>query len=137
VRFLGALDHAQLAVAYASCDLFCAPSMPASNGDLDGMPTVLAEAAASGLPLLGSNIAGLPLMIEPERTGLLVPPGDATALTAALTRLLGDAQLRERLGRGALDKAQAFTWRRIATRFVDIYAEAAERHRLREPNFAL
>jgi glycosyltransferase involved in cell wall biosynthesis len=137
VRFLGAMEHDQLAPAYASCDVFCAPSVPASNGDLDGMPTVLAEAAASGLPLLGSDLAGLPLMVEPGRSGVLVPPGDVAALTAALTRLLGDADLRGRLGAGALAKARELAWPRIAARFVDVYAQAAQAHPLRQPGFAL
>ena len=124
VRFLGPLDHTALGTAYASCDLFCAPSIRAPSGDLDGMPTVLAEAAASGLPLLGSDLAGLPLLIQPGRTGLLVPPGDVVALADALGRLLGDEALRRRLGAGALDKAQGFTWSRIAARFVQVYAAA-------------
>lgn len=126
VRFLGGLDHRELAVAYASADLCCVPSVPASNGDLDGMPTVLAEAAASGLPLVGSDLAGIPLIIEPERTGLLVPGGDAGALAQALERLLGDEPLRRRLGQNATAKARDFSWTKIAERFVEVYRAAIE-----------
>lgn len=124
VRFLGALPHQALARAYASSDIGCAPSVPARNGDLDGMPTVLPEAAASGLALVGSDLAGIPLIIEPERSGLLVPPGDAPALAAALDRLAADAPLRRRLAAGARAKAVEFNWPVIAARFVDIYERA-------------
>jgi glycosyltransferase involved in cell wall biosynthesis len=126
VRFLGSLDHRELPVAYASADLCCVPSVPAGNGDLDGMPTVLAEAAASGLPLVGSNLAGIPLIIEPEHTGLLVPSGDVPALAQALDRLLGDELLRRRLGHNATAKARDFSWQTIAERFVAVYRAAIE-----------
>ncbi len=129
VRFLGALDHQRLAVAYASSDICCAPSVPARNGDLDGMPTVLPEAAASGLALVGSDLAGIPLIIEPERTGALVPPGDAAALGSALDRLAADPALRRRLAAGALAKAAGFSWPEVAARFVGVYEAAIEGHR--------
>lgn len=129
VRFLGAIDHAELAVAYASSDIFCVPSVTARSGDLDGTPTVLPEAAAAGLPLVGSDLAGIPLIVEPERTGLLVPAGDAAALAQVLDRLVADPALRQRLGAGALAKAQDFSWPRIATRFVEVYREAIDGHR--------
>jgi glycosyltransferase involved in cell wall biosynthesis len=77
------------------------------------------------------------VLIQPGRTGLLVPPGDVAALADALGRLLGDEALRRRLGAGALDKARGFTWSRIAARFVQVYAAATDRHRLRVPSYAL
>jgi glycosyltransferase involved in cell wall biosynthesis len=96
---------------------------------MEGMPTVLAEAAASGLPLIGSRIAGIPLIIEHERTGLLVPSGDVVALAAAMQRLVNDAELRYRLGALAFTKAQDFAWPRIAEDFAEVYAEAYFSHK--------
>jgi len=124
VHFLGALPHSELAIAYASSDIFCAPSIATGAGDMEGMPTVLAEAAASGLPLIGSRIAGIPLIIEHEKTGLLVPSGDAVALAEALQRLVNDAALRHRLGPAAFARAQHFSWPRIAADFAGVYAGA-------------
>lgn len=131
VHFLGALPHPELAIAYASSDIYCAPSIAAADGDMEGMPTVLAEAAASGLPLIGSRIAGIPLIIEHERTGLLVPSGDVVALAATMQRLVNDAELRCRLGASALTKAQDFAWPRIAEDYARVYAEACNVHKQR------
>ncbi|HHW77032.1 MAG TPA: glycosyltransferase family 4 protein [Xanthomonadaceae bacterium] len=123
VRFLGALPHDALCTAYASCDIFCAPSVIAGDGDMDGAPTVLCEAAACGLPLVGSALAGIPLVVIPGHTGYLVPPGDPAALAAALATLAADAALRRRLGQQARAHVRQFAWPAAADRFNALYEQ--------------
>lgn len=67
----------------------------------EGMPLSVLESFASGVPVVASAVGGLPEMIDPGRTGLLFPPGNVTALAAALTGLLVDKAARERLAREA------------------------------------
>jgi glycosyltransferase involved in cell wall biosynthesis len=127
VRFFGAVPHGRLEALYAACDVFCAPSVVCRNGDRDGMPTVLPEAAAAGLPLVATDVGGIGLMVVPERTGLIVPQHDACALARALARLVRDADLRARLGAGARAHVQAFSWHAIADRYADTIDEVVGR----------
>lgn len=68
----------------------------------EGMPIAILEAMASGLPIVATDVAGIPDMVRHEQEGLLIPPGDVPALVAAITRLLGCPDLRLAMGhRGA------------------------------------
>jgi glycosyltransferase involved in cell wall biosynthesis len=127
VHFFGAVPHGRLEELYAACDIFCAPSVVCRNGDRDGMPTVLTEAAAAGLPLVATDVGGIGLMVVPERTGLLVPPRDGHALACALARLARDSELRARLGEGARAHVQAFSWHAIADRYAEAIDAVVER----------
>lgn len=73
----------------------------------EGLPTVLLEAAATGRPLVATDMPGCREVVWPDRTGLLVPPGDAVALADALDKLAGDAALRARLGAAARQAAES------------------------------
>lgn len=84
--------------ALRMADLFVLASRVAKDGDQDGLPNVFMEAQSQGLACLGTRVAAIPELIEDEKTGLLVEPGDSDALTAALARLIGDPALRQRLG---------------------------------------
>jgi glycosyltransferase involved in cell wall biosynthesis len=66
--------------------------------DMEGLGIALLQAAAAGLPIVASRAGGMPEIVHDGETGILVPPGDVAALTAAILRLLGDSGLRERLG---------------------------------------
>jgi glycosyltransferase involved in cell wall biosynthesis len=68
-----------------------------SDGDRDGIPNVLVEAMASGVPVVSTRISGIPELIEDGRNGLLVEAGDAVGLSEAIKRLLTDPQLASRL----------------------------------------
>lgn len=93
--------HAEILELYAAHDVFALPAVVASNGDRDGLPNVLIEAAAAGCALVSTPISGIPELVEDGHSGLLVPPGDADALAAALERLAGDKTLQARLRQGA------------------------------------
>jgi glycosyltransferase involved in cell wall biosynthesis len=76
-------------------DVFCLVSYR------EGMPLSLIEAMAAGLPAVGTDVAGIRDVIEPDGNGQLVPPDDVPALAAALERLIDDASLRRDMGRTA------------------------------------
>ena len=96
----GWADAAQVRAAYASADVFCCPAILAADGDRDGLPNVLVEAQSTGLPAVGSAFSGILEAIDDGHTGFLVPPGDAAALAAALSRYT-DPTLRAAHGAAA------------------------------------
>jgi len=100
VTFLGARTHQEVARAYLEADVFVQASVILPNGDRDGIPNALLEAMASGLPVVASATAGIPEVVPPG-CGLLVPPGVAGALAAALERLIDDPNLRDQFGKAA------------------------------------
>ena len=83
------------------------------------------EAAACGTPTVASHAPGLRDSVRHGETGLLVPHGDGTALTATLARVLDDDALRESLGRGAETFARSFGWEDSATRVEAVLRRAA------------
>ncbi len=92
VSFAGAVGQDRIRDHYRAADVFCLPSLG------EGIPVVLMEALASGLPAVASNTMGIPELIEDGGTGLLVPPGRPRELATAIERLAGDRSLRRRLG---------------------------------------
>lgn len=94
VSLVGELDEAALAARYDSADLFVLPTLSETH------PLAVAEALARGLPVISTVTGAIPLLVADE-AGLLVPPGDPQALSAALSRVLGDARVRDRLAEGA------------------------------------
>jgi colanic acid/amylovoran biosynthesis glycosyltransferase len=105
---------------YRRADIFALPSITV-RGDKEGIPGVIVEAMAAGLPVIGSYHAGIPAAIEAGKSGLLVPEGDVEALADAFARLLTDDALRERLGRAAA---------RRAAQGLDLYAGTAALERM-------
>jgi phosphatidylinositol alpha-mannosyltransferase len=102
-------------------DLLLAPSL---GGESFGI--VLAEAFASGTPVVASDIAGYRDVVRDRVDGLLVPPGDAAALGNALHDLALDPGRRERMGQAARERARRFGWTRVAGEVLGCYEEAIE-----------
>jgi glycosyltransferase involved in cell wall biosynthesis len=90
-------------------------------------PIVAQEAMSRGRAVIGARAAGYLDLIEDGETGLLVPPGDSTALAEAMARLIEDEALRERLGRNARETSRRFASERIVPRFESLYREAIAR----------
>jgi glycosyltransferase involved in cell wall biosynthesis len=84
--------------ALRQADIFVLASKIAKDGDRDGLPNVLMEAQSQGVAVVATNVSAIPELIVSEETGLLVPPGEPTALSQALARLIQDQSLRQKLG---------------------------------------
>lgn len=98
VRFLGALPQDEVAAWMRRAWLLAAPSVTARDGDAEGLPTVIAEAAASSLPVVATDHAGNPEAVADGDSGFLVPERDAEALAGRMGELLGSPDLRRRMG---------------------------------------
>jgi len=96
----------------------------------EGLGVAVLEAMAAGVPVVAARVGGVPDIIDDERTGLLVPPSDSTAIAAAVMRLLGDPVLRASLAeRGRQRVATAFSVARMARAYLDLYREVLDEHR--------
>jgi len=94
----GARDHGAVIEAYRRAWLFVLPCVIGDDGDRDGIPNVILEAMAMGLPVVSTRHSGIPEVVEHEVTGLLVPPAEVEALTDALARVLEDRQEADLMG---------------------------------------
>jgi glycosyltransferase involved in cell wall biosynthesis len=100
VELEGAVGQDRIRDFYGSADVFCLPSLG------EGVPVVLMEAMAAGLPVVASNLMGIPELVEDQVSGLLVPPGRPDALALAIEEL-ADQDLRRRIGQAARSKVLA------------------------------
>jgi glycosyltransferase involved in cell wall biosynthesis len=117
VTLTGSLEQDAVRALYAGSDVFCLPSFA------EGVPVVLMEAMASGLPVVTTPIAGIPELVGDGRDGLLVAPGRADRLSDALVALADDPQLRRSLGEHArATVAREFNLRTIGPRLRDLFA---------------
>ena len=107
----------------AALDVFCISSL------YEGTPLALFEAMAAGRPVVSTAVDGCREVLADGVTGLLVPPEDVGALEVALERVLGDAALRESLGRKALEASRAYDVRTCVERLEAIYDDVLGRQR--------
>lgn len=129
VSFIPPVDEAELAAWYHAADVFVLPSVARS----EAFGLVQIEAHAAGTPVISTNLTtGVPYANLDGVTGLTVPVGDVGALSAALTRLLEDDELRLRLGSQAQARALSeFTIPHMVAGNLDVYREAMDRHERR------
>jgi glycosyltransferase involved in cell wall biosynthesis len=119
-RFVGAVSRAELIRLYQRAAVTVLPSTTA--GEAFGL--VLLESLACGTPVVASDLPGVRTVVDHERDGLLVPPGDPMALAAALSRLGGDPDWRQAMGAAGRRKVEArYRWERIGERLEQIYTE--------------
>jgi colanic acid/amylovoran biosynthesis glycosyltransferase len=107
VAFQGARTFEDVAEAYRSADLILVPSTLGPRGRTEGIPNVIIEALAYRRPVIASRISGIPELVEDGKTGLLVEPGSAEELAAAIRRLAEDPDAADRLaaaGRRAVEE---------------------------------
>jgi glycosyltransferase involved in cell wall biosynthesis len=98
VRFLGALPQAEVLGWMRQAAMLVLPSVRTSTGRIEGLGMVVLEAAASGVPVIGSDIGGIPEAVIDGETGFLVPERDEAALASRMALLLDDAAMRHRMG---------------------------------------
>jgi glycosyltransferase involved in cell wall biosynthesis len=99
--FLGRMCEEAVLAEMTEADVFAMSSF------MEGLPVVLMEAMAIGLPVVAPSVAGIPELVEPERTGLLFPTGNVEALARALVRLCTDEGLRDRLASAGRARVRA------------------------------
>ena len=119
ILFTGRLDNEHMAQVYQQADLFVNPSL------VDNMPISILEALASGVPVVTTNVGGIPFLVEHDKTALMVLPGDANAMAAAVLELLGDPQKAGRLASAGRDYVQRYNWQSVRGRLFDVYSALA------------
>ncbi|MER7046672.1 glycosyltransferase family 4 protein [Streptomyces jumonjinensis] len=123
VEFVKGVSDAELADLVRGAQIACVPSL------YEGFSLPAAEAMATGTPLVATTGGAIPEVAGPDgESCLAVPPGDADALASALGRLLGDAELRARLGAAGRRRVlERFTWAKAAQGTVELYRAAISR----------
>jgi glycosyltransferase involved in cell wall biosynthesis len=124
-RWLGTQPHQVVLEHYRRADLFVLGCEVAEDGDRDGVPNVLFESMAMGVPVVATDVSAIPELVEPGRTGLLVPPRQPEALAAAMLAMLTDAELRQRVIPAARARVlNDFNHRALVGRLAEIYLAA-------------
>lgn len=100
VTFTGAVPNHEVRERLQAADLFVLPCRIAKSGDRDGIPVVLMEAMASGVPVIAGDIPSIRELVHHDESGLLVAPESVTELSSAITRMLRGDEVRDRLARG-------------------------------------
>jgi phenylacetate-CoA ligase len=121
VRFAGKTEHAVMARLYRESDLVLNPSLA------DNMPNSVLEAWSSGVPVVSTDVGGIPYLMTHDVNGLLVPPGDVCAMARAMLSLLRDARKAERLVIEGLLQAQRYSWDRVAPLLMAQYRRVLKR----------
>lgn len=103
----GTITHDEVIRLLGSADCFVLGCREAEDGDRDGIPNVVAEAMATGVPVAATDVSGVPELVENEKTGLLCPCNDPDAMAAMLRRVLTDQPLRAAVIPAARDKVHA------------------------------
>jgi spore coat protein SA len=120
IVFTGYLPHTSLRFLYSACDVVVVPSLWQEPFGL-----VVLEAMASGTCVVASAVGGVPEIIEDQRTGVLVPPGDAHALCEAICSVLADSDFKRALEERACARVAAkFTWDRLVVELEAVFAQS-------------
>lgn len=127
ITFLGSKTHDQLKVIYASADIFAAPSITAKDGDMEGVPTAIMEAMASGLPVVASASGGISELIEDSRNGVLVKEKDVIGIKHSINKLLRDSQMYRNISEQALITAKQHDYRNLGKKYADILDDILKR----------
>ncbi len=117
VTLAGRVDTAQMPTLYRSTHIMLNPSQ------VDNMPNSILEALASGVPVVTTNVGGIPYFVENEKTALFVAPGDFQAMAEAACRLLSDDTLRTKLIESGLEVVKQCSWPNVRTQWLELYQQ--------------
>jgi len=122
VHFAGEVPHERIGGLLADHDVFVLPSIVTESGQTEGLGTVLLEAMAAGIPVIGSAVGGIPDIITDGENGLLVPERSPEAIARAVLKIAADSDLRQRLTISAReDVNRRFSWEVIAGEFEQLF----------------
>ena len=126
VAFLGWRTNVEVAAEMREADVLVVPSVTADDGDIEGMPVVILEAMATGLPVIGSAHSGIPEVVADGETGFIVKEGDAAGLARALDALRNPLRRRAfgETARAAVESA--FARQNLTTRWVSLLRQAVK-----------
>lgn len=128
-QILGALSHQAYAQEMSQAHLFLAPSVRARDGDSEGTPTVILEAQAAGLPILGTTHAGIPEIVGVKEPGFLVPERDVDALATQLRMMLTHPQRWPEWGETGRKHIEAeYEMDKVALTLETIYDTVCQKH---------
>lgn len=128
IVFTGKLVAPELAREYREANVFVLPAIVDHKGDTEGLGVVLIEAMELGLPIVASDVGGIPDVVVNNESGILVPEKDPVALADAIKRIESDPQCTASLLEGARNRiAEHFTWDKITRRQIEIYEQLANR----------
>lgn len=128
VKFLGPKRQNEIIELMHKSTILCLPCTIDSDGNRDALPTVILESMACGLPVVSTNLSGIPEMIESGIDGLLVEPDDPAALSDQLARLLSSEKLQKKLVDGGLKKvASKFNLKTNVGSLLGLYLEKKDR----------
>ena len=99
LKFKGDVSDSELFEYYNHADIFVLPCIIAENGDRDGIPVSMMEAMAMEIPLVSTNISGIPELVKDDVSGIIIPPKDEKAISEALIKLLNNENLRNQMGK--------------------------------------
>jgi len=116
-RFVGRIENEEMPEFYREADIMLNPSLA------DNMPISILESLASGVPVVTTNAGGIPRLVRHEETALLVSPGDASAMAAAILRLWSDREGSARQARAGVALAKEYTWAQVGQRWAAVYRE--------------
>jgi len=120
-KFTGFVPYGDLKALYSACDIFVLPSFE------EGQGVVLLEAMASGKPLIGSNVGGIPMQIRDGWNGFLVEPKNEKQLADKIKYLVDNEEERVKMGENSRKLAKEdFDWRKISKRYLKVYEEIAK-----------
>jgi len=112
---MGKVPNEKVPEYMAAADIFVLPSLS------EGFPVVIVEAMASGLPIVATNITGLPEIVHDGENGFLVEPKNPAELAERILLLLQDDELRGRIAQNNKQRAKDYTWEKVIDRLEEVY----------------
>lgn len=122
VRFTGRLEPEAMAKLYQQADLMVNSSL------IDNMPNSVLEALASNVPVVTTNVGGIPFLVEHRRHALLVPAQNPDAMAAAMLTLLGNPGMARQMGENGLNLVRQYTWPQVSGRLFAVYQDVLNKH---------
>jgi glycosyltransferase involved in cell wall biosynthesis len=116
VHFTGGLTKEEIASLYQQADIMLNPSR------IDNMPNAILEAYACAIPVVSTNVGGIPFVARDSETALLVDVGDSSALAERVCTLIEDDELALRLSQNGLREARQYSWEAVRDQWLQMYA---------------
>ena len=121
VEFAGRLDASRITEFYNSADAMLNPTT------VDNMPNSVLEALASGVPVVTTDVGGIPYIVEHEKTALMVPVADENAMADQILRLFDSGELRQSLVTNGLASVQPYGWPIVKHQWLELYSSLGQR----------